>query len=289
MKTFVLQTLYSALIVATSATSVAAPFSGGDDFDDNSLNRSFWGLPDRGDLGHTLTVANGRLEYTSVTQEGFRELPWNLSPFRYTEHWDVQVRVGISPTVSARGDFDVLIGLDISDGSNINFADVELRLARRNNGQIFRRIEWATEGRSDTGGGVDWPLTEATLRVRFDASTKVLSFYRRWEFDLDPYIAPFWFLLGSVDLDAPESNWGLNAASSFRIGIYGESEGIVVRSGEAYADDFWVHTGSFGIAPTITVQPQSRTVPAGSSVTFSVAATGTDPLQYRWLQRDKCC
>lgn len=36
------------------------------------------------------------------------------------------------------------------------------------------------------------------------------------------------------------------------------------------------------VAPTITAQPQNLTVPAGSTATFSVAATGTPPLAYEW-------
>src|SRR5687767_14848364 len=34
--------------------------------------------------------------------------------------------------------------------------------------------------------------------------------------------------------------------------------------------------------PTITSQPQSQTVNEGATVTFSVTATGTQPLSYRW-------
>ena len=34
--------------------------------------------------------------------------------------------------------------------------------------------------------------------------------------------------------------------------------------------------------PGITTQPASQTVPAGSNVNFSVAATGTAPLSYQW-------
>lgn len=37
-------------------------------------------------------------------------------------------------------------------------------------------------------------------------------------------------------------------------------------------------------APLITVQPVSQTVDFGSSVTFSVTATGATPLQYQWYQ-----
>ncbi|MGA9135519.1 MAG: hypothetical protein WB384_26210, partial [Candidatus Sulfotelmatobacter sp.] len=38
------------------------------------------------------------------------------------------------------------------------------------------------------------------------------------------------------------------------------------------------------VAPTITQQPASATVTAGQTATFSVTASGTDPLSYQWLQ-----
>ena len=40
--------------------------------------------------------------------------------------------------------------------------------------------------------------------------------------------------------------------------------------------------GGGGTSPSITAHPQSRTVNAGASVTFSVTATGTAPLRYQW-------
>ena len=44
------------------------------------------------------------------------------------------------------------------------------------------------------------------------------------------------------------------------------------------------HTGSVegGDPPTIVQSPVSATVNAGESVTFSVVATGTEPLSYQW-------
>jgi hypothetical protein len=44
------------------------------------------------------------------------------------------------------------------------------------------------------------------------------------------------------------------------------------------------------IAPTITTQPASQTVTAGANVSFTVAASGTAPLSYRWrLERREHC
>jgi hypothetical protein len=38
------------------------------------------------------------------------------------------------------------------------------------------------------------------------------------------------------------------------------------------------------VAPTITTQPQSQTVTAGHTATFSVVASGTTPLTYQWMK-----
>ena len=43
-----------------------------------------------------------------------------------------------------------------------------------------------------------------------------------------------------------------------------------------------VATLTVGVPPATTAQPQSLTNPAGTSATFSVAATGTAPLRYQW-------
>ena len=40
-----------------------------------------------------------------------------------------------------------------------------------------------------------------------------------------------------------------------------------------------------GTPPTITTQPQSQTVPAASTVTFSVTVSGTEPLFYQWQRQ----
>src|SRR6185503_13172379 len=38
------------------------------------------------------------------------------------------------------------------------------------------------------------------------------------------------------------------------------------------------------IPPSITTQPQSQSVKAGATASFSVSATGTLPLSYRWMR-----
>src|SRR5207253_10412460 len=38
------------------------------------------------------------------------------------------------------------------------------------------------------------------------------------------------------------------------------------------------------VAPSITTRPASQTVTVGQTATFSVVATGTAPLSYRWMK-----
>jgi hypothetical protein len=51
-----------------------------------------------------------------------------------------------------------------------------------------------------------------------------------------------------------------------------------------YLNNTYFHIRTIGVAepPTISTQPQSQTTVAGSSVTFSVTATGKGPITYQW-------
>ncbi|MBI4663004.1 MAG: immunoglobulin domain-containing protein [Verrucomicrobia bacterium] len=59
---------------------------------------------------------------------------------------------------------------------------------------------------------------------------------------------------------------------------------IAVRDedGGQVDSSFLLNVNAPASAPRITTHPASQTVKSGADVTFSVAATGTEPLQYRW-------
>src|SRR5689334_7447561 len=44
------------------------------------------------------------------------------------------------------------------------------------------------------------------------------------------------------------------------------------------------HTPPTGNAPNISAQPSSRNVTVGQTATFTVAASGTSPLNYQWVK-----
>jgi glucose/arabinose dehydrogenase len=84
-----------------------------------------------------------------------------------------------------------------------------------------------------------------------------------------------------------------NAVSGFATGISSPVDLLVSTSGFLYylARGNGTNTGvvykiSYAASqpPAITQQPANRTVAAGQSVTFTVAATGTHPLWYQWLR-----
>ncbi|MGC2540647.1 MAG: hypothetical protein WA372_05555, partial [Candidatus Sulfotelmatobacter sp.] len=55
-------------------------------------------------------------------------------------------------------------------------------------------------------------------------------------------------------------------------------------AGNVTSDAATLTVTATAVAPTITQQPASATVTAGQTATFSVTASGTDPLSYQWLQ-----
>jgi hypothetical protein len=71
-----------------------------------------------------------------------------------------------------------------------------------------------------------------------------------------------------------------------RVGADGSLYYLARGTGRVFRVQFAENPGgNQGQGPSIALQPESRTVAAGASVTFSVLAAGSPPLSYRW-QRD---
>jgi len=64
----------------------------------------------------------------------------------------------------------------------------------------------------------------------------------------------------------------------------GRSNGYVAAGGPGFTGPTDTIGAGNIIAPAITAQPQSQSVTAGQTATFTVAATGTLPLNYQWLE-----
>lgn len=76
-------------------------------------------------------------------------------------------------------------------------------------------------------------------------------------------------------------NSALGTPVTFRIYGYNGSGSAQVNTANFRLDDLAVSL-AVQTAPSVTTPPATQTVVAGTSVTFSVTATGTDPLSYQW-------
>ena len=160
-----------------------------------------------------------------------------------------------------------------------NWPQVETFLA------TYARKDWV----EDSALGLVTPVnfTSAFLRFSYNSATKVLSTYydsnvssptRTWtsydELNLDP-----------ADPTSAAADIGLTSNSRIRMALWADayrSDGLATEN--IWLDNFSV-TGSFaGTAPAISSsgQPLSTLASVGQPVSFSVIATGTDPLTYQW-------
>jgi formylglycine-generating enzyme required for sulfatase activity len=108
------------------------------------------------------------------------------------------------------------------------------------------------------------------------------------EADLDPYLE----LTGSVQANPYQWDLGLYAGLDAKVGLdlkvwdksWGELPSLPLTL--IPKQTLWHASGppSQATPPQITVQPQSQTVSAGSSASFSVQAQGSAPLSYRWYK-----
>jgi glucose/arabinose dehydrogenase len=80
-----------------------------------------------------------------------------------------------------------------------------------------------------------------------------------------------------------------NQVTTFATGLSNPVDLKVGPDGSLYYLDRggpgWVYRVQFTTAPSITLHPQDQTSPVGGSATFTVAASGAQPLSYQW-QRD---
>lgn len=164
------------------------------------------------------------------------------------------------------------------DGSNTGFR-----------GRIFASVTGAAEGRFRLGISESANSPGAMLETDLDLDTPQVVILR---YDVASAGSTLW-VNATVESD-PAVNAGddgspINvAAFAFRQSL-SSGDGM----GTLTVDDLRVATSFeelFGVpqekAPRILTQPQSRSVQAGASATFSVSADGTAPLSFQW-QRDK--
>ncbi len=89
-----------------------------------------------------------------------------------------------------------------------------------------------------------------------------------------------WKLGGSNISGATAASYTIASVQSANAGSYTVT--VTNSAGSVTSNAAILTVNATATPPSITTQPASQTVTAGSSVTFSVAATGTSPLSYQW-------
>lgn len=208
-----------------------ANLNGSDDFNDNFKDTAKWGI-DAGD-GGVLTETNQRLEFTKAgTADAFMGRPWILNAGSYVDDWELRLDIHVSiVAVPSIGD-DLRFILSVESGDNS--AEINLETANES-GNVVRRFDAHSEGPGGGESHFSTSTTDGAVRMTFDAATKEL---RYWYDDNGATGGYLWTLLHTTDLDAPATNWALNNNSTFNVTLGGESEGVVVNSGDTYADNF---------------------------------------------------
>ncbi len=116
-------------------------------------------------------------------------------------------------------------------------------------------------------------VTDFRLRIYYRSGTQT---FEAWHDDSGA--GTNWKLLRSAALTAVQPD--ATTASEFVVGVIANCYFGPITEGQLWADNFRLVNSSLDV-PVITAQPGNQTANAGSSVTFSVPATGATSYQWR--------
>ena len=249
MRTLLFTGLFSVLHLLSGSAANAA-INGSDDFNDNLKDEAKW-APDRSVNGGLLTETGGHIEYTSngifPTQFGYR--PWQLNKATYATNWEVIVDLTntATPTVP---DTSASMGIEIfAAGSAFSkSAYVELYASKDEDAPVERGFATGlVDGENYTGDTASiTTATTGSVRVSFNAVTKVLTFYRDPDGPAGGYTWTQQASYGIAGSGGANGNasWGLAGSAELTVNIYGYSEFFATPAGTVSADNFAAFSGT---------------------------------------------
>lgn len=211
-----------------------------DDFNDNSKDPARWGA-DNGFGNGVLTETSQRVQFTisSPTDFDLERRPWIGSELPYSSDWIVQLDVSNATTPTQNDEYNAVGLALIEAGNDANEIFIEFYSTNDVAGRTglfsglfedFNDIEFI-----DTD---PMSITNATLRMEFESSTKVVTLY----YDATLAGEQAWVRLGSYGVagsggDA-SADWTMTNASAFTINLQGYSENMNISPGQAHSDNF---------------------------------------------------
>ncbi len=226
------------IIFFLGADPAHANFFGSDNFNDNIVDTSKWGV-DFVAGGGVLTETNSRLEYTVASQNAAQtstvERPWILNHGSYIENWAVQLDVGIGNVSVPSGpgplNFATMaLFIENADDPNGDGALIDLLIS--DSGRVF--IGNFFVNGSFSGSSAVTPTTSeaAAVRIVFDSINKLLFL----QYDENGSVGGYnWITQRTVDI----TPWNMTDTSVFNALILAQSEGVALTSGEVTADNFF--------------------------------------------------
>ncbi len=215
---------------------VHANFSGGDDFNDNSVDSTKWGSDEIRNFG-TFAETNQRLEFTGTMTAntiGMVLHHWTANYGSYTENWSAQVDVSLSSL--ALGSSDLLfISLTAANTANSEYNKGGITLRETNAGYFI--VPGVQNSPSDTSQ-LPTPIASGivSLQVSYDSATHTLI----TAYDLDGASNGYlWTPSESYDL----SPWNMTDSSQFQLEIVAGGISATTRtimSGQVTADNLAV-------------------------------------------------
>lgn len=209
-----------------------ANLSGGDDFNDNSVDASKWGADEIRNYG-TFTETNQRLEYTATMPTNMLGMVfhhWTASYGSYTQDWSAQVDVSVA-NLSLTGSDVFFIGLAVANPANSFYQVGGTALRQKSTGyEIARDIQYSSSSSTSTtlvtSGSV-------SLQIRYDSATHTL--YE--SYDADGATGGYQW---AEEVGYNVSAWGMDSSSQFQLELSAggmNSTTRTITSGQVYADN----------------------------------------------------
>ncbi|MDF7797983.1 hypothetical protein P4C99_00810 [Pontiellaceae bacterium B1224] len=211
-----------------------ANFSGGDDFNDNSMDGSKWSVFE-GTADRSLIETNGRLEMNS-TGNPIAEPDWDTGVWKWefnggstTQDWTITYdTVNLLDENTMSYGNDMWFGIFVSRAENDFENGCSIEINKSNFGSPNHEVDSAGSVDDDEVLDAEIPVTNdyVTLRIQYDAFLQRLyCSYDEGNGFMD---------LGSMSIGA----WDMGATDEFQLYLYGGGEtNTPVASGQVYGDN----------------------------------------------------
>lgn len=262
-----------------------AAISGADNFNDNIRDQTKWGASDISEGGGTLTETSQRLEYTtsSPTAVQSSHRPWVLNRATYDTNWEIILDVTNSAAPHSADSY-ASVGFEIFPPSTRTRSVYTEFVAYSNDGVNVQHSfdSDLLEGSNSLGYRSESLVsTTGSLRITFDAATKVLTFYKDVNGGGDGYQwvrQSSYGIAGSGGTTA-NTSWAMSGSDTFQVNVYGYSQLMTIGAGTIYADNFSASSGTSVTMSSAVVQSENSVSLTGSaypngletSVAFDVA------------------